>query len=141
VFDVGDAGDLGRDGAGELGRVVDHEVRADLRHDALEVLEHPWGSDAAEQTGELQRHPVLGRRLSPTRRLRNEACLRLKLVETGRMRIETDPTDVCAETRIRRENHAVAGSFEGAGERDHRVEMPVTDHAGEEDDHVGRRAT
>ena len=135
VLGVRDARRLRHDRAGQLGRVVDDEVGTPRSHERLEVLEHPGGSDAAEHAGKLKRHAVLRRDVGPARRGRHEPRKRIRLVEAGRECLEPDVPDIATEARIGRERHAMAGRFEGPCQRDHRVEMAMADHAGEEDLH------
>jgi hypothetical protein len=58
------------------------------------------------------------------------------LVEPRRMGLEPDVADVATERRIGREGNLMPGCIQCTRERNHRMEMPVTDHAGEEDLHV-----
>ena len=63
------------------------------------------------------------------------------VVEPGRMRLEPGVADVATERRIGREGDAMTRGLQRPCERNHRMEMAVTDHAGEEDLHLAEASS
>ena len=136
VLDMSDTGRLGRDGTGHFRGLVDHQVGAPRRDQRLEVPQHRRRANPREEAGELERHAVLRRSLGPGWCGRDEPSQGLRVVEPRRMRLEPGVADVPTERRIGRDGDLMARRLERPRERNHRMEMAVTDHAGEEDPHL-----
>ena len=135
VLSVGDAARLRHDRAGQLRRLMDDQVGTPRLHERLEVLDHSGGPDAREEAGKLEWHSVRRRDVGPARCGRHEPRLGIRLVESSGIGLEPDVPNMAAEARIGRERDAMTGCLESARQRNHRVEVAVTDHAGEEDLH------
>ena len=137
VLDMSDTGRFGRDGAGQFRGLMDHQVGAPCRDQRLEVPQHRWRANPREEAGELERQAVLRRSLGPGRCCRDEPSEGIRVVEPSRMRLEPSIADIAAERWIGRDGDLMSRRLERPRERNHRMEMAVTDHAGEKDPHLG----
>ena len=126
------------DPAGQLGQIVNQEVGPPVGDDPAEVVEHRLDPHATEQARDKEASPVLGRDVA-------EARGSDRRPPTGDQHVRAQPGTPRTGARghgrrtwIGRERHRVAGGLEGKRQRHHRVEVPESDDAGEDDSHAVR---
>ena len=92
-------------------------------------------TDARKKAGKQEWHSVRRRDVGLGRCGRHEPGLGLRLVESRGISLEPDVPNMAAEARIGRDRDAMTRFLESTRQRNHRVEVALTDNAGEEDLH------
>ena len=114
---------------------MDDQVGTPRLHEWFEVLDHPGGPDAGEEAGNWNGiRSAGGMSAQPGVAATNRAWAS-GWSSRSWMGLEPDVPNMAAEAGIGRECDAMSGSLESTRQRNHRVEVALTDHAGEKDLH------
>lgn len=133
VSGIKDAVGSRRDRCGELGDLVDDEIRAEHREDGVEILEARWHLGTHEEVGEGQASDLGGGQAGA-----DVAMVKHHGIVAGKPRSERSdagsPDD--SEQRFSRgHGHVISRLHQRLDQRDHRVVVPIRRAAREQDAH------